>query len=118
MSRRRQTVLFRKYSELPSRYTRRVTRTSCQSTASSFAQSVKDSETSAKPTGSIDCKCMCRPQSRTLEVNIETFWGLQAKFAQFEVVGAATQHMILCLDQGSKPRIPPPKSLQNPKLQL
>src|SRR4029453_13908761 len=51
MSRRRQAVLFRKYSELPSRYTRRVTRPSCQSTASSFAQSVKVSETSANPTG-------------------------------------------------------------------
>src|SRR6266581_883938 len=182
MSRSRQGVLLSRYSELPSRYTRRVTRTSCQSTASSVAQSERVRETSAKPTGlrvslplkitsaissprsdladcspsaqrtasstldlpqpfgptiavipwwklkivlsandlkprsSIDCKCMCRPQSRTLEVNIETFWGLQAKFAQFEVVGAATQHMILCLDQGSKPRIPPPKLLQNPKL--
>src|SRR5207244_10353218 len=51
MSRSRQVVLFRKYSELPSRYTRRVTRTSCQSSASSFAQSVKVTETSAKPTG-------------------------------------------------------------------
>src|SRR6266568_8028289 len=51
MSRSRQGVLFRKYSELPSRYTRRVTRTSCQSTFSSDAQSVKVSETSAKLSG-------------------------------------------------------------------
>src|SRR5882724_11216157 len=51
MSRRRQGVLFSKYSELPSRYTRRVTRTSCQSIPSSSAQSVKVSETSATPTG-------------------------------------------------------------------
>src|SRR5215831_12874941 len=50
MSRRRQGVLFSKYSELPSRYTRRVTRTSCHSIPSSSAQSVNVSETSAKPT--------------------------------------------------------------------
>src|SRR5213595_2770369 len=51
MSRSRQGVLLSRYSELPSRYTRRVTRTSCQSTSSSSAQSVKVRETSAKPTG-------------------------------------------------------------------
>src|ERR671918_212747 len=51
MSRRRQGVLLRKYSELPSRYTRRVTRTSCQSTCSSLAQLPNVTETSAKPTG-------------------------------------------------------------------
>src|SRR5213082_1293587 len=51
MSRRRHTVLFSKYSELPSRYTRRVTRTSCQSIPSSSTQSVNVSETSANPTG-------------------------------------------------------------------
>src|SRR6516225_9159893 len=51
MSRSRQGVLFRRYSELPSRYTRRVTRTSCQSIPSSSAQLLKVSETSATPTG-------------------------------------------------------------------
>src|SRR5881396_2008151 len=51
MSRRRQGVLFSRYSELPSRYTRRVTRTSCHSIPSSSAQSVNVSETSANPTG-------------------------------------------------------------------
>src|SRR5215831_17773314 len=51
MSRRRQGVLFRRYSELPSRYTRRVTRTSCHSIPSSSAQSVNVTETSANPTG-------------------------------------------------------------------
>src|SRR6516225_4813984 len=51
MSRRRQGVLFSKYSELPSRYTRRVTRTSCHSIPNSSAQSVNVSETSANPTG-------------------------------------------------------------------
>src|SRR6266478_8960423 len=51
ISRRRQDVLFRRYSELPSRYTRRVTRTSCHSIPSSSAQSLKVSETSANPTG-------------------------------------------------------------------
>src|SRR5213075_1846314 len=51
MSRRRQGVLFSRYSELPSRYTRRVTRTSCHSMPSSSAQSVNVSETSASPTG-------------------------------------------------------------------
>src|SRR6266513_3225956 len=51
ISRRRQGVLLSRYSELPSRYTRRVTRTSCQSTASSVAQSERVRETSAKPTG-------------------------------------------------------------------
>src|SRR6266699_521373 len=51
MSRRRQGVLFSKYSELPSRCTRRVTRTSCHSIPSSSAQSVNVRETSAKPTG-------------------------------------------------------------------
>src|SRR6266536_3286575 len=156
MSRRRQTVLFRKYSELPSRYTRRVTRTSCQSTASSFAQSVKDSETSAKPTGlrvslplkitsaissprsdladcspsaqrtasstldfpqpfgptiavmpwwklkivlsandlkprsSIDCKCMCRPQSRISDGPYNKLVALTSENTQFEV-GAVAQ---------------------------
>src|SRR5213076_477378 len=49
--RSRQGVLLSRYSELPSRYTRRVTRTSCQSMPSSSAQSVKVRETSAKPTG-------------------------------------------------------------------
>src|SRR6266487_2210675 len=51
MSRRRQGVLFSRYSELPSRYTQRVTRTSCHSIPSSSAQSVNVSETSANPTG-------------------------------------------------------------------
>src|SRR5215831_2380102 len=51
MSRRRHGVLFSKYSEFPSRYTRRVTRTSCHSIPSSSAQSVNVSETSANPTG-------------------------------------------------------------------
>src|SRR5213082_551741 len=51
MSFKRQAVLLSRYSELPSRYTRRVTRTSCQSTFSSDAQSVKVSETSAKLSG-------------------------------------------------------------------
>src|SRR5437016_6163594 len=51
MSRRRQGVLFSRYSELPSRYTRRVTRTSCHSMPSSSLQSVNVSETSANPTG-------------------------------------------------------------------
>src|SRR6266478_6057685 len=51
MSRRRQGVLFSKYSELPSRYTRRVTRTSYHSIPSSLAQSVNVSDTSANPTG-------------------------------------------------------------------
>src|SRR5256885_16180482 len=51
MSRRRQGVLFSRYSELPSRYTRRVTRTSCHSIPSSSAQSVNVTETSANPTG-------------------------------------------------------------------
>src|SRR5947208_8470846 len=51
MSRRRQGVLFSRYSELPSRYTRRVTRTSCHSIPSSSPQSVNMSETSANPTG-------------------------------------------------------------------
>src|SRR5213082_2737254 len=51
MSFKRQAVLLSRYSELPSRYTRRVTRTSCQSTFNSDAQSVKVSETSAKLSG-------------------------------------------------------------------
>src|SRR6266481_9655116 len=51
MSFKRQTVLLSKYSEMPSRYTRRVTRTSCQSTFNSDAQSVNVSETSAKLRG-------------------------------------------------------------------
>src|SRR5438034_3106580 len=51
MSRRRQTVLFSRYSELPSRYTRRVTRTSYHSIPSSSAQSLNVSDTSANPTG-------------------------------------------------------------------
>src|SRR5246127_5331809 len=51
MSRSRQGVLLSRYSELPSRYTRRVTRTSCQSIPSSSAQSVNVSDTSATPTG-------------------------------------------------------------------
>src|SRR3954447_588183 len=51
MSRRRHTVLFSKYSELPLRYTRRVTRTSCQSIPKSSSQSVNVSDTAAKPTG-------------------------------------------------------------------
>src|SRR6266516_6491858 len=51
MSRRRQSVLFSRYSELPSRYTRRVTRTSCHSIPNSSAQSVNVSDTSANPTG-------------------------------------------------------------------
>src|SRR5256886_1807662 len=51
MSRRRQGVLFSRYSELPSRYTRRFTRTSCHSIPSSSAQSVNVTETSANPTG-------------------------------------------------------------------
>src|SRR5437764_2919201 len=51
MSFKRHGVLLRGYSELPSRYTRRVTRTSCQSTFNSDAQSVKVSETSAKLSG-------------------------------------------------------------------
>src|SRR5207247_8826460 len=51
MSSMRQGVLFSKCSELPSRCTRRVTRTSCHSIPSSSAQSVNVRETSAKPTG-------------------------------------------------------------------
>src|SRR6266513_833696 len=51
ISRRRHAVLFSRYSELPSRSTRRVTRTLCHSTPSSSAQSVNVSETSANPTG-------------------------------------------------------------------
>src|SRR6266568_3089789 len=51
MSRSRQGVLLSRYSELPSRYTRRVTRTSCHSIPSSSAQSVNVTETSANPTG-------------------------------------------------------------------
>src|SRR5438067_7340667 len=51
MSRSLQGVLFSRYSELPSRYTRRVTRTSCQLIPNSSAQSVKVSDTSATPTG-------------------------------------------------------------------
>src|SRR5215472_10198889 len=51
MSRSRHGILFSKYSEFPSRYTRRVTRTSCHSIPSSSAQSLNVSETSANPTG-------------------------------------------------------------------
>src|SRR5206468_12064602 len=51
MSRRRQGVLFSRYSDFPSRYTRRVTRTSCHSIPSSSAQSLNVSETSANPIG-------------------------------------------------------------------
>src|SRR5438045_9214341 len=51
MSFKRQAILLSRYSELPSRYTRRVTRTSCQSTPSSVAQSLKVNETSAKLSG-------------------------------------------------------------------
>src|SRR5438477_2005891 len=51
MSFKRHAVLLSKYSESPSRSTRRVTRTSCQSTFNSEAQSVKVSETSAKLSG-------------------------------------------------------------------
>src|SRR5881227_2689015 len=51
MSFKRHGVLLRRYSELPSRYTRRVTRTSCQSTFNSDAQSVNVKETSAKLSG-------------------------------------------------------------------
>src|SRR5437868_14902135 len=51
MSRKRQGVLFNRYSEFPSRYTRRVTRTSCQSTPRSDSQFVNVKETSPNPSG-------------------------------------------------------------------
>src|SRR5262249_16047699 len=51
MSRRRHGVLFSKYSEFPSRYTRRVTRTSSHSVPSSSFQSGNWGESSANPLG-------------------------------------------------------------------
>src|SRR6266567_3844034 len=51
MSRSRHGVLLSKYSEFPSRYTRRVARTSYHSIPSSSPQSLNVTETSANPTG-------------------------------------------------------------------